>query len=476
MDWFRERNDIKLLNKVRVFFKNIFYEKIELWRLFGANVTLCFWAHEMNQKKTQYKWSEVLNFIYFLFFRDIFLYLKLQNKVKKGIQIEDNPILIEALSDERRVAGLWLTLAENYSTQNMILIIENLEIFDKYKEKHNSYFLINFFISDWIKSRAFIFYFIFRNYFFLYKKKKDYAPINTLQILNILVVQLNRVIKFKWVYEKYKPKGFVTVWDWYALGSAGTAFFRARGVPSFTFIHGAASKEALKEFIPLNADYIFSWGKSNTNDLLELGVKKSMILECGCPRMERHNPVFLKRVEKESSRILILLTAIIDILFINDIVNIVNEYGSDFIIKLRLHPSTNIDFLDDKLKNLKIEFVTTNEETIEESIYDSDYIILDTSSAGIDAVNLNKPVFVIDSSTIKRPQDIMNDILKFEAAVFCSSFIEFKMYFDRFNSDPAFKNQLSKNRSEFMNYFISNFGDVAAKKMVEEINCITKFK
>lgn len=476
MNWLRERTDLKRLTIIRDFFKKLYFGKIELWRLFGANVTLCFWAHEMKQKKTENILVEFLNFFYLLIFRDIFVYLKYHKKITKIIHIEDNPILIEALSDERRVKGLWLTLAENCSTRNTILIVENLEIYDKYKEKYNTHFLVNFFITDWIKSRVFIFYFIIRNYYTLYSKRKDYSPIKTIQILNILVIQLNRVMKFKWVNEKYKPKGFVTVWDWYALGSAGTAFFKSKNLPSFTFIHGAAGKEALKEFIPLNADYIFSWGRSNTKDLFELGVDKRKILECGCPRMNRYESINQGNTNNESLKILILMTAIIDPIFISDILNVVKEYENDFKIKLRLHPSTNIDFIDEELKKLKIDFVTTNEETIEESISDSDYIILDTSSAGIDAINLNKPVFVIDSSFIKRPQDIMNDILKFEAAVFCSSFKEFKIYFDRFNSDPAFRNQLSKNRSEFINYFISNFGNIAAKKMVEEINFITKFE
>ncbi len=133
----------------------------------------------------------------------------------------------------------------------------------------------------------------------------------------------------------------------------------------------------------------------------------------------------------------------------------------------------NLSDLDIKLQTLDVHYLTKDDESIEVSISKSDIIIVDTSTAGFDAINMDKPVFVIDSAPIKRPQDVMEDIISYGAAIFCSSAIEFGINFQKYQTDPEYRNHLSINRKRFVTDFICDYGDQATKNIIENIETIT---
>jgi len=469
VEWFRERHDLIVLNRIRDAFKNQFYGTIEVWRLFGANVTLNVWESHKGKENGK---SQLLYFIYFFIFRDVFEYLKNFNKIN-DILIDERPLIVEAISDDKRINGFWLPIVENYDFSKVILVADNISIYEKYSNHFKVQLLIKFDIFDWINSRIFVIRFIFRNFYFLFFRKSLFYPISSIQIINIFILQINTVTKFKWLVKKFAPKGFLTFWDWYDIGSAGTSVFKSKGLPTFTFIHGAAGKESLKEFIPLNADYIFSWGKYHTESLCDLGIDRKKILQCGCQRMEDFSSNAVEKPNEKGNSMLILMTAMIDSCFIDDILDIVILYSLDCSISIRLHPSTKLRDLDKNLQTLDVHYLTTDDESIEVSISKSDIIIVDTSTAGFDAINMDKPVFVIDSAPIKRPQDIMDDIVNYGAAIFCSSAKDFDINFQKYQTDPEFRSQLAINRKKFVNDFICDYGDQATEKMIKKIEIIT---
>lgn len=469
MEWFRERRDLIVLNNLRDAFKNQFYGSIEIWRLLGANVTLKYWEKFVFKKN---KKSAIIYLFYFLFFVDFIRLFKFK-KYKTRLIFNENPLFVEALSDNVRVNGFWLPVMENYEVGKAVLVTDKIEIYNKYKNLFSVYPLVSFSFVEWILSRIFIFTFVLKNFIFLFFKKKVFHPITSIELINIFILQINSIIKFKWAIKQIKPKAYLSIWDWYDLGSVGTSVFKSKGLPTFTFIHGAAGKKSLKEFIPLNADYIFSWGQYQTLSLCELGTDRNKILQCGCPRMKEFKDFTIEKSDEKRLSILILLTAMIDPCFVDDIQYIVKHYSKDYTIHIRLHPSIKLNNLDKKLQSLNIHFLTTEIESIETSISNSDIIIVDTSTAGFDAINMDKPVFVLDSAPVKRPQDIMEDIINYGAAVFCDSFADFERNFHRYKSDPEFRSNLSINRRRFVNDFICDYGDQATKNIIKNLNAIT---
>jgi phosphohistidine swiveling domain-containing protein len=465
VDWFRERRDLVVLNCIRSAFKNQFFLDIEIWRLLGTNVTLSYWERS---KGNTTKYNAVFYFLYYFFFVDFIRLLKLR-KYNKGSHIEQIGVFVEALSDEARVRGLWLPVVEGYVTGNAAIITNKKELYNKYQNDHKVLILKSFSFFKWIKSRWFILKFIIKNFKFLFIEKKKFQPLSSFGLINIVILQISTILKFDWLIIKYNPRAYLTIWDWYALGSAAVNTFKSYKIPTFTFIHGAAGKEALKEFLPLNADYILSWGKHNTKSLIELGLHHSQILEVGCPRMHQNSSYYVEMEQVDKRIIMVLLTAILDPCFINDIIKINNKYENIFNIHVRLHPSTAISDIDLRLKSANITIITKNDETLEQSLDKAFAIVLDTSSAGFDAVNMDKPVFVIDSSPVKRNQDIMDDIIKFEAAVFSDSLEDFSINFESFLNDASFQSQLAKNRKLFSSNFIAAYSDDSAKLISKAI-------
>lgn len=468
MDWFRERRDLLVLDRIRNAFRNQYFGDIEIWRLFGANVTLNVWE---SYKENRNSHKNYFYFFYYFFLKDALQYVKHQKKLVCNTNIS-KPFVVEAITEERRIKGFWLPVAEEIPKEKVLLLTENTNVYLNNKSKFNIHFLIEFSLAEWIKSRLFIINFILKNFKVLYKKKSLFAPLKPIHIINILILQISYVVKIKYLIKKHNPNGFLTFWDWYELGSAGSCVFKSSGLPSFTFIHGAAGEKSLREFVPLNADYIFSWGKYNTRSLINLGVTQTQILECGCQRMASFNDKKFNEIASIKNTILILLTAIIDEYFTNDIVYVVNHYSKDYSIIVRLHPSTMINNLDIKLQNLNINFVTCNDETIEMSIGKSEFIIVDTSTAGFDAINMDKPVFVIDSAPVQRAQDIMEDIVNYSAAIFCRSVIDFDNNFQHYIVDEEYRRQLSLNRKRFVDDFILDTGAKATNNIIKYLNSI----
>lgn len=470
MEWFRERRDLIVLNNIREAFKNQYYGSIEIWRLLGANINLKYWEKSTFKK---IKKAPIVYCIYYFFFSDFIRFFKYRNLHSK-ILIDNNALFVEALSDDARISGFWLPILKNSEIGKAVIVTEKIEIYNKYSPLYSVLLLKSFSFLEWIKGRIFIVLFLVKNYKFLFLNKKEFHPISAIDLLNIIIIQINCATKFKWAVNKYKPKGFLTVWDWYDLGSVGTAVFKSKGLPTFTFIHGAAGKESLKEFVPLNADYVISWGNHNTKSLLEYGIRENRILQCGCTKMKSFRQYQSQEEIIGKFILLIILTAIIDPLFVDDIILISTTFGSTIELNVRLHPSTNIGDLDEKLLSLKINFIIPDEETIEKSISDSSIVIVDTSTAGFDAVNMDKPVFVIDSAPNRRNQDIMDEVLFYGAAVFCRSFQEFEANFQKYKNDSEFRNHLSRNRIRFVDDFISDYDEIAAVKIIDSINIITK--
>jgi hypothetical protein len=452
MDWFNERLDLKVRDAIREQLKSQCFGNIEIWRLFGANITLTIWQNYKNPKQPISFIIDFVYFIYFLLLRDI---LKWRfNKRCGSVKIITNPVVIEAISDEKRFRGLWLPVAEQFNNRDLLLVTPDENIYKKYKSDYNVQIINKFFVFDWFLSRIEILKFIYNNFNFIFFKKIK-SPISGLDLLNIYIKQLDYVIRYKHIVQTFKPSCYVTTWDWYYLGSAGTMVFNSNNLPTFTFIHGAGGKDALDEFVPLNADYIFSWGKINTKALIELGVASDSILEVGCPRLKpfKRQEVVLK--ENFENKMLIILTACINPHFVKDIVKIVEYYSNIYKITIRLHPSTTFDSLQPEIKNLNVHFVTTYDESIEDSILKSEFVISDTTSAAFDVVYLDKPLFVIDSAPIPRPQDIVNEIISYNAAVFCRSFDELILLISNFFITNDLDIISSRGREEFVNDFVS---------------------
>ena len=477
VDEYINRPDLKFQHYLQKKFKNEFFNNISISKIIAASVSQSYLSFERKKFKAL---KEFLKIIYLLFFRDIYLYLKYCAKIVEPAFMQ-NKIIIEAISDQARLRGFWLTSAKAYKKNEFYILTEDLKIYNKYRLKYNIIIPYKFNLILWIKSR---FYIIlnFTNYYKLIKVQDDsFNHLSfKLRLLFDIINQINNSIKSDYFIKKYTPSCFLTFWDLYPFGAVYCNSFRKFNLPSITFIHGAIGVKSLVEFLPLNADYIISWGKHNTNLLKSNGVKMKNILECGCPRMIEYlgpdidqikNDKNKFKINSEKKVICFLNTGIIRAEWINDIEKIIKKFSNKYELICRPHPSNNANYISKYFpKNLKIFF--DNDISLERTISMSDYFITDSSSAGFDAIFMKKIVFLVDSNDADVYQDIMYDAYKANAVLFSKSVEDFLIQFDNVVNNYDFRYEILKNQALFITDYVSLYSEksaVSIRKSIHEI-------
>lgn len=476
-DKYITRPDLKFKHYLQIKFRDEFFNNISISRIIAANLTQSYLSFERKKFKIL---NELLKIIYLLFFRDFYLLIKLSLLTKPFTNLK-NKIIIEAISDQARLKGFWLTTARAFKKNEFYIITEDLKIYNKYRLKYNVIMPYNFNLILWIKSR----FYIILNFIKYYKLIKvednshNYFSFK-LRILYDIIYQIHSSVKSDFFIKKYNPSCYLTIWDLYPFGAVYCNSFRKFNLPSITFIHGAIGVKSLVEFLPLNADYIISWGKHNTNLLQSNGVEIRNILECGCTRMIEYSGPDIQQIKidkdtfkinSEKKVICFLNTGIIRKSWVSDIKKIINVFANKYEFICRPHPSNNINYILKYFpENLKLLF--DKDISLENTISMSDYFITDSSSAGFDAIFMKKIVFLVDSNDEDVYQDIMYDAYKANAVLFSKSVEDFLIQFNNVVNNHAFRHEVLKNQALFIKEYVSFYSKKSADNIRKSIQKI----
>jgi hypothetical protein len=468
----KSRTDKDILNLLKTILRDDRYLDIPLANVIGANITLIY-RQGLLTKKPRSKLRLVLIFIYLFLIKDIVGYvLSICNITNQQKHDElTNKIIIEALSNESRLRGLWLPLAEKLGKENCILIVPRNDMVNEYSN-FNVISINNLKLNRWFYSRL---YFA-KNYLKWYKKvkiiKKEYIYLNAnfqIEIILTLLTQISLIEKTDWFCQKYHPKSYVSIWDWYYFGSVFCTVFKRYNIPTYTFVHGAIGKNSVDEFIPLNAQYVFTWGNYSSNLFIDNGISKERVLQVGIQRIKQCVTISeLKIVEIkkrfniniEQKILLLAFTAVITESWKKDI-NRLFELLPDYFFICRPHPSTELFVLAQFIPADKnhIMILSPEQLTLEKCISVSDVVVVDSSTAGFDAIVQNKPVFVLDSNQNSGLQDVMIDAIENNAAIHCKTVTKLINYLKSFDDDVSngIDNDFNKSQKEFINNYIHAF-------------------
>ena len=476
-DKYITRPDLKFKYYLQIKFRDEFFNNISISRIIAANVTKSYLSFERKNFKIL---NELLKIIYLLFFRDFYLLFKFSLLTKPFPNLK-NKIIIEAISDQSRLKGFWLTTARAFKKNEFYIITEDLKIYNKYRLKYNVIMPYNFNLILWIKSR----FYIIQNFIKYYKLIKvednshNYFSFK-LRILYDIIYQIHSSVKSDFFIKKYNPSCYLTMWDLYPFGAVYCNAFRKFQLPSITFIHGAIGVKSLIEFVPLNADYIISWGEHNTKLLSLNGVDPNAILECGCTRMTEYlgpnnNQIKIDKnnfkINSEKKVICFLNTGIIRKSWVSDIKKIINVFANKYEFICRPHPSNNINYILKYFpENLKILF--DKDISLERTISISDYFITDASSAGFDAIFMKKIVFIVDSNDEDVYQDIMYDAYKSDAVLFSKSVEHFLSQFEKVTNNINYRNKILKNQDMFISKYVAFYSKESALNIKKSIDNI----
>jgi CDP-Glycerol:Poly(glycerophosphate) glycerophosphotransferase len=477
------RADIDFLKELKILLKNERYSDILLTNVLGTNVTLTFWMGRLTQKPRK-RYRLILLYLYFLFIKDIFKYIKsgFSKSNSKDNTILTDKIIIEAQSHESRIKNLWFPVAKKLGKERCLVLTSN-DQYTEYESELNYIHLDNIKLNNWLYSRFYILKNAIRWYRKIGRLKLAFPFLNKrfrLEIILILIIQINNIEKVEYFRKKYTPKSYVSIWDWYYLGSAFCSVLKKYRTPTFTFVHGAIGKNSMREFAPLNAQYVFTWGNYSSKLFLERGTPKDCIFSVGIQRIQKFKTKLESEVSKIKSTwkinpdqtiILLAFTSVITDRWKNDIQQLF-KLIPDFFFICRPHPSTKLSLINQLIPSDKnnIIILTSKQISLEDCISISDLVIVDSSTAGFDAIIQEKPVFVLDSNEPPKFQDVMLDAIENEAAVLCKNVDELCGQLKNLEIQNGSISVFDKKRSAFVKDYIHAYGNEAVDNVIEILN------
>lgn len=472
---FSSRHDLTLIDKIRSKFNEEYILNLGVGKQIGSNITLRYFNFENNKGNLIFS---ILQLIYILFIFDIKLYL---TNVLKNISYPkmEPDVILEALINEPRNKSMWFPIAKAFGQNNVLLITENSNVLNCV-EDFNIILPYKFDVIDFLMLRIKLISKLYKYIKFLKVDEVFTSSLSVrLQIYGDICTQFTRIIKANYIFSTYKPKSFITSWDGYSFGAAYSASFNNNGVVCVTLLHGAAGRQSIKELKPLNAKYIVAWGKLNTRDLLNNGVDRENILECGVPRMKKYPDVDHNRTKKNISNlgliknkktIGIFFSAYILENFLNTISEILESLKMEYQFLIRFHPSN-----DDSKNPIYAPYINNNVfilssmYSLQESIELCEFIIIDYSTSGFDALNSNKAVFMFLHEENLTVQDVMLDAFESNCVLGFTCSNEFIFKINEFRNNLILAKQLKDNQEKFISEYISYYGEEAASKIVEEV-------
>lgn len=477
-----DRPDLEIIAQVRDAFRGSAFDGQEIWRLVGPNITNHYFDGTLHSR------SLLMNIgvlVYYLFFRDFIYLIRRLSHRHKPLNGGMRPVFIEAITNNFRFAKFWLPVAEHFRTKNGIIITEDEHVLRQNRDQFHVYIPSRFHLGTWLRSRIFILRNL-RHWMRGIKKLQQSGLIQKKQryfIMGLVVYQINMLNKAGWLYKKLQPRAFVTTWDWYDIGAAFCVAAKNRGVKTFTFIHGAMGRQSFPELLPLNADYVFSWGQLNTWHLRAHEVPAHAILETGTPKLHKFAPPAPAEIRsmKEAWKlpvdkpiILLPFTYVITDYWIRD-VNYLIENLPDFHFVLRPHPSNSVSAIVTQIRPAANWVIFNNGDMLlEDAILMSDYVVVDSSTAGFDALFMGKDVIALDSAPQSKMQDVMLDACEERAAIFCTQAEDAVATLLRFHTDAAFQKEMAENRAHFVSIYVKAYGTEAVQQVCLAIDSKTE--
>ena len=298
-------------------------------------------------------------------------------------------------------------------------------------------------------------------------------------LLALLVSQVYRLGQAKALARSLSPRAFLSIWDHGSLAGPLCSVLAARGVPTYTMVHGAIGAESMAEFAPLVADTVLVWGEYQRALFRNAGVADSRIKLVGSQRLARPSDVGPGATTvKESGHARHARLKVIMIGFtvlrttdrmawIEAVKRLVMSMPESRFI-LRLHPSNRaLDYAPHFRTVPGVEVQEAGEASLEEALAASDAVVVDSSTLGFDALIQGKVVAVLDPYATPKVQDVMRDALDFGAAIYARSPEALAHDLNELSKDQSRTDELLRRARAFCDRYVCAYGDEAARRIVE---------
>ncbi len=470
---YKDCPDIPIIVELRDILKKYTYHNIRLDTIYKYQFMMDYKIGIYTQTKTS-----LLNIVLLR----IYLLAKLLLvifKRKPDTSMLEGSVLVETRGVERRLKGFWNPLIENQDNFK-ITLLSSPGIEDNVGKDQSVLFT-----SSLRGNFIHLYLWYFKNYrFIIHEIRKVCMKYNLNNnspelIFNTILSSTLLIEQYHCLFEKQKPSAFVAMDDQYVFGAVISNLLNLYSVPTYTHIHGAFGKQTIAYFLPLNAKFAFCWGEYMKQLFINEGVGNDRLLVVGCQRTnikseisndqisQLKTKIGIRNINLSKPVILFGFNVIITENWVNDLKSLVNKLTDTHQLICRLHPSSS--FKD--LRQFDIE--STPELIISESakiglnehIALAEFVIVDTSTIGFDALMQGKIVVILDSVIEIQTQDVLYDAIRVDAAILCRSVTEVIKFLNNHKKQM----ELKVNAKAFVSRYISSYGIDAAKNIINEV-------
>ena len=227
--------------------------------------------------------------------------------------------------------------------------------------------------------------------------------------LNIMLGS-QRISGFLTFLDHYRPAAILTEYDRNHIWSALVLAARAKGIPTFTMVHGVPSAQSHEGYVPIVADKVICWGELSKGVFVSAGVPPENILICGCPRLNRELSATPAQGRTKlgidvHKPVAMMGTAPIhcdEFLQLVEMFCRATERIEGISALVRLHPSEQLDtYSAIARRHPSVHFFANSEASLDESLAAADVIVVQSSSLGSDALVKGRLSIVIDTPGLR---------------------------------------------------------------------------
>ncbi len=312
----------------------------------------------------------------------------------------------------------------------------------------------------------------------------DFASAARWRLAAHLVQQADRISALLRLERRLRPRAAVVDWDRAPLGAAVCAALGARGVPTFTLVHGAFGAQSRAGFVPLGARFVLTWGEVQSALLREVGVPAERIIPVGVfeprplpPSLEpaaRAQRLTALQARADRPVVVLGLTCLNAegrALWARVLRELAGRLA-DRVVLARLHPSnTRASFAGLLEESPTLRLVDDRMLSAAETLELADAVVVDSSSFGFDALQRGLPVVTLEPPDGSRYFSLQWEAIQAGASLYARNAEHLASQLARLRDDAGFRAALLARARAFEARYVCAYGQEAlarARAAIEE--------
>jgi hypothetical protein len=274
--------------------------------------------------------------------------------------------------------------------------------------------------------------------------------------------------------ERLQPQAIITESDRKMEAACLVLTARTYGIPTMTMVHGVVNPPY--GYTPMLADLTFCWGKSQRDQLIEMGEKPERLIIAGYQRLSRNIKVSTSearaKVGLPDRPTVLLATNPICPEHRRKLVRVFCDALADqkqLSAVVRLHPAESLDFYENAIAAFPtILFLKNDIWTLDEALAAVDIVVCHNSGLGNDSLIKDKFVIVLDVLPMKLANG--QELIEKAGCPWAKDAKDLINIITVIVNDNEYRHKLKAQSELYLKETYEAFGNDAVKNIIQIIN------